>query len=176
MTPNLRKNRTLTEKGISFASESNTMPPRAGEPGVADDQGSTGQGRSPSEDNQPSAELDLDEDHTEMHANDADGENFVDAAADYPPPEPLRRRAGTRNVNNPIPNLDPDTISFLSNLMSQSTMNRSKERDITRGAVPKWNHGKEPFIAFEQELTLWIESHGLEHLLKILQVCPNLRK
>ena len=57
MTPNLRKKRTLTEKGISFASESNIMPPPVGDPGVADDQASTGQDRSPSEDNQPSAEL-----------------------------------------------------------------------------------------------------------------------
>ena len=142
------------------------MPPRVGNPDVADDLGSTGQGRSPSEDDQPSAELNLHEGRTEMRADDASGDNFVDPVADNPHPEPLRRRAGARNVNNPVANLDPDTISFLSNLMSQSTMNRSKERDITRGATPKWNHGKEPFIAFEQEFTLWIESHGLEHLLK----------
>ena len=85
MPPNLRQKRTLTEKGISFASESNIMPPRAGNPGVADDQGSSGQGRSPSEHDQPSEELNLDEDRTKMRADDADGDNFVDAAADDPP-------------------------------------------------------------------------------------------
>ena len=75
----------------------------------------------------------------------------------------LRDRAGVNNPN-PAPSmslgtLDHQTMSALSQLMSH--MNK-ESKDISLGTVPKWDRGKEPFVAFEQDVNMWLESHGLE--------------
>ena len=125
------------------------------------DQGSLSRSPPPSEEGDRNPVTGPDEDRT-LHPDFAN----MDAQSE-PAPMRLRDRAGVNNPN-PAPSmslgtLDHQTMSALSQLMSH--MNK-ESKDISRGTVPKWDRGKEPFVAFEQDVNMWLESHGLEYLLK----------
>ena len=162
MPPSLRKDRKLTDKGKAFATESGNMPPRVDNSGGVDgDRGSTGQSRPPPEEEDRNQAFESDPDRT---VNPENGDLEV---RDETPPEPLRRRAGGQR-NNPAPSitvgsLDRDTMTALTHLVSQM---HKQSKDISRGStVPKWDRGRDPFLIFEQEVTMWLESHDLKHLL-----------
>ena len=58
--------------------------------------------------------------------------------------------------------LDRDTMTALTHLMSHMI---KQSKDITRSTVPKWDRGRDTFLIFEQEVSMWLESHDLKHLL-----------
>lgn len=78
-------------------------------------------------------------------------------------PKPLRQRAGMRNnsgTSNSIGTIYRDTLTLLSILISQA----GKSSDITCGTTPKWDCGKEPLIAFEQDVGMWMELFDIDLL------------
>ena len=158
MPPALRRDRKLTEKGESFAASlaSKSMTPKVDNGPEGDgDRSSTSQSRPPPEERDRNPVTDQDEDRTlPPEMRDLYDQN-------EPDPVPLRQWAGLNNPN-PAPSmsvgtLDHQTISAISQLMSH--MNK-EGKDISRGTVPKWDRGKEPFIAFEQDVNMWLESHS----------------
>ena len=137
------------------------MPPRVDDAaGVYGDRGSSGQSRLPPDEFDPNQVDESDNDRTVHPDNDNLGVH------DDRPPEPLRRRAGGQRNNAAasatVGTLDRDTLTALTQLMSHMG---KQNKDITRGAVPKWDRGRDPFLIFEQDVTMWLESHEIEHLL-----------
>ena len=161
MPPALRKDRKISVQGKAFASESGTMPPGVDNfEGVDGDRGCTSQSRPPPEEYDRNQAFESNNDRT-LHP---DNDNID--VRDDPPPEWLRRRARGQGITVAagvsVGTLDRDTMTALTQLMSHMG---KQNKDITRGTIPKWDRGRDPFLIFEQDVTMWLESHELEHLL-----------